>query len=85
MGSSAVVFQRQPTTVWKKTPGGSFLVQELETEGFVGAVEWGSLVGVTTLQALVTSLLKTACNQPTPSVGSNRLVGLLHMAQLPEQ
>lgn len=63
----------------------AFLCRGWKGIGSVGAVEWGRLVGVTTLQALVTSLLKTACNQPMLSVGSSCLVGLLHMVQLPEQ
>lgn len=54
----------------EKYLGVASLCRRWKRIGFVGAVEWGRLVEVATLQALVMSLLKTACNQPMPSVGT---------------
>lgn len=69
----------------EKYLGVASLCRRWKQIGFVGAVEWGRLVVIATLQALVMSLIKTACNHLMPSVGANRLVGHLHMVQLPER
>lgn len=45
MVSSTGVLPRTTDHCMEKTPRGSLLVKELETEGFVGAVEWERVCG----------------------------------------